>query len=153
MSRAWSYGSGGPRRLVTLPWSDVESIEWRHRAVVVADLHAATDVQADEDTLAVRARRDVMDALIVDVGRRHTLRANDLWLREEHGQLWLAGADASPWAVVRRLGRGVFGRGAERRLVDWKDIEFLRGDPTAARQGRDYHRQIQRLQRAKSRAC
>ncbi|MBV9581053.1 MAG: magnesium transporter [Chloroflexi bacterium] len=50
--------------------------------------------------------------------------------------------------MLRRLGRGVLGRGAARQLVDWKDIEFLRGDPEAARQGQDYHRQITRLQPA-----
>src|SRR5262249_45752598 len=134
---------GGPRRLVTVPLSAVESIDWQQRAVFVADLEAAV---AEDLTPVVLAARDIMDALIVDVGRRHTLRANDLWLLEEAGQLWLAGADASPWAVVRRLGRGVFGRGAARQLVDWKDLEFLRGDPQAARDGRDYHRQIARLQ-------
>jgi CBS domain-containing protein len=140
---------GGPRRLVTLPWSDVETIDWQRRMLVVADFAAATqEVQAEPKTPAVWARRDILDALVVDVGRRHTLRANDLWFREDDGQLWLAGADASPWAVVRRLGRGVFGRGAARRLVDWKDLEFLRGDPVAARRGHDYHRQIARLQPA-----
>jgi Mg/Co/Ni transporter MgtE len=86
--------------------------------------------------------------MVVDVGQRHTLRANDLWFREEEGQLWLAGADESPWAVLRRLGRGFLGRGGARRLVDWKDMEFLRGDPRTARAGRDYHRQITRLQPA-----
>ena len=136
---------GGPRRLVTLSWSDVESIDWRRRAVVVGDLEAAAPTEV---TYSVLARRDIMDALIVDVGKRHALRANDLWFREEHSELWLAGADASPWAVVRRLGHGVLGRGAARRLVDWKDLEFLRGDPQAARQGHDYHRQIARLQPA-----
>ncbi len=140
--------TGALRQLVTLPWSDVESIDWQRRVVVVGTFEGAEPVQADDDSHAVLARRDIMDALIVDVGRRHALRANDLWFREEQGQLWLAGADASPWAVVRRLGRGVLGRGAARRLVDWKDLEFLRGDPSAARRGHDYHRQIARLQPA-----
>ena len=135
--------TGRPRRAVMLPWSAVQSIEWRRRQILVTDLD---DVSSESSTAAVLARRDIMDALIVDVGNRHALRANDLWLREDGGQLWLAGADASPWAVVRRLGRGWLGRGAERRLVDWKDLEFLRGDPAAARRGHDYHRQITRLQ-------
>jgi Mg/Co/Ni transporter MgtE len=47
--------------------------------------------------------------------------------------------------VLRRLARGALGRGAERRLVDWKNLEFLRGDPEAARSGGDYHRRIARL--------
>jgi CBS domain-containing protein len=134
-----------PSKVVSLPWSDVESIDWRRRRILVRDLGARS---TESLTFAVLARRDIMDALIVDVGSRNTLRANDLWFREQGGQLWLAGADASPWAVLRRLGNGVFGRGAERRLVDWRDLEFLRGDPGAARQGHDYHRQITRLQPA-----
>jgi CBS domain-containing protein len=136
---------GGPRKVVTLPWSNVETIDWRRRRIAVTDLESGSTEPLPR---AVLARRDILDALIVDVGNRHTLRANDLWLREQNTQLWLAGADASPWAVVRRLGRGMLGRGAARRLVDWKDLEFLRGDPDAARQGHDYHRQITRLQPA-----
>jgi CBS domain-containing protein len=135
---------GGPRKLVALPWSDVGPIDWRRRRVQVDDLQAASE--EDPRRRVVLARRDILDALIVDVDRRQTLRANDLWFREDGGELWLASADDSPWAVVRRLGRGVLGRGAARRLVDWKNLEFLRGDPDAARQGHDYHRRITRLQ-------
>jgi CBS domain-containing protein len=132
----------------TLRWTQVQRIQWRERRIQVLDVHAGDRASAESLTRAVLGARDIMDALIVDVGRRHALRANDLWLREAQGRLWLAGADASPWAVLRRFGHGLFGRGAERRLVDWKDVEFLRGDPTAARQGHDYHRQITRLQPA-----
>jgi CBS domain-containing protein len=131
-----------------LSWDQVESIDWRQRHLRVRDVHAGQRAPADSLLRSVLAGRDVMDALIVDIARRHTLRANDLWLHEKDGQLRLAGADASPWAVLRRLGHGLFGRGAERQLVDWKDIEFLRGDPYAARAGHDYHRRITRLQPA-----
>jgi Mg/Co/Ni transporter MgtE len=89
--------------------------------------------------------RDVMDALVLDIERVQTMRANDLWLAEDDTGLHLRAADVSPWAVLRRLARGVLGRGAERRLVDWKCLEFLRGDPEAARSGGDYHRRITRL--------
>ncbi len=133
-------------RVVSLDWSQVASIDWRRRRIAVTDFRSGRAAPSAALTRSVLAKRDILDALVVDVGRRHTLRANDLWLREQDGRLWLAGADASPWAVLRRLGRGVLGRGAERRLVDWKDLEFLRGDPTAARKGHDYHRQITRLQ-------
>jgi CBS domain-containing protein len=132
----------------TLAWTEVQRIQWRDRRIQVRDVYAGETASAESLMRAVLAARDIMDALIVDVGRRHALRANDLWLREEQGRLWLAGADASPWAVVRRFGQGLLGRGAECRLVDWKDVEFLRGDPSAAHQGHDYHRQITRLQPA-----
>jgi Mg/Co/Ni transporter MgtE len=86
-----------------------------------------------------------MDALVLDLADRSATRANDLWLREERGSLSLRAADVSPWAVLRRLGRGVLGRGADRSLLDWRDVEFLRGDPRAAQQGHDYHRRIASL--------
>lgn len=132
----------------TLGWEQVQSVDWRLRRVLVEDLSAGRAAPAEALTRSVLARRDIMDALIVDVGRRHAMRANDLWFREQDGCLWLAGADASPWAVLRRLGRGWLGRGAERRLVDWQDVEFLRGDPRLALEGHDYHRRIARLQPA-----
>jgi len=132
----------------TLAWEQVRTVDWRRRRVVVRDLDGGRAAPAEALVRTVLAKRDIMDALVVDVGGRQTLRANDLWFREAGGQLWLAGADASPWAVIRRLGRGLLGRGREPRLVDWKDLEFLRGDPHTAREGRDYNRQITRLQPA-----
>lgn len=136
------------RKAATLPWEQVKSVDWRRRRVVVHDLEAGRAAPPQALIRTVLAKRDILDALVVDVGRHHTLRANDLWFREEASQMWLTGADASPWAVIRRLGGGLikFGGGGERRLVDWKDLEFLRGDPHAAREGHDYHRQITRLQ-------
>ncbi len=136
----------GPGRLpAELPWSDV-SVDWHHRRLTVPDLTAGRAAPAAALTRTVLARRDVLDALVVDVASRQTTRANDLWFRETGDRLELAGADVSPWAVLRRLGRGLLGRGSARRLLDWKDLEFLRGDPRAAREGLDYHRQFTRLQ-------
>jgi CBS domain-containing protein len=132
----------------TLDWDQVHSVDWRQQRIVVSDVRGGQPAPPKSLGRVVLAARDIMDALIVDVGRRNTLRANDLWFREQESRLWLAGADVSPWAVLRRLGRGLLGRGAERRLVDWKNVEFLRGDPSAARRGHDYHRRITRLQPA-----
>jgi Mg/Co/Ni transporter MgtE len=91
----------------------------------------------------------MMDALILDLPARQSMRANDLWLEPgADGALVLCAADISPWAVLRRLGRGVLGHGANRPLLDWRDVEFLRGDPQAARDGRDYHRRVALLHAA-----
>jgi hypothetical protein len=87
-----------------------------------------------------------MDALILDIAQRQSMRANDLWLEELGGHLVLSAADISPWAVLRRLGHGMLGRGEKGRLLDWRDVEFLRGHPRAALEGHDYHRRVARLQ-------
>jgi magnesium transporter len=134
------------KRQSELPWEAVQSIDWRRRRIVVADLTAGRPAPMEALTRSVLLKRDLMDALVVDVIHRQTTRANDLWLRESEGELWLVGADVSPWAVLRRVGRGMLGRGAERRLLDWKDLEFLRGHPKVATEGHDYHRRITQLQ-------
>ena len=128
----------------TIPWGAVESIEWRDRTVVVRSL----DGDGEPDERAILLDRDVMDALILDVPRRQSMRANDLWLAADEKGLCLRAADIGPWAVLRRLGRGILGREANRSLVDWRDVEFLRGDPEDAREGRDYHRRVAALQPA-----
>jgi magnesium transporter len=133
------------RPTMALAWEDIAAANWRVRHIRVPDLQvgrAAPDAALKQTVLLAR---DVMDAMVLDVSSAQAMRANDLWLLENEGHLWLRAADVSPWAVLRRLARGLLGRGAERRLVDWKNLEFLRGDPQAARSGGDYHRRIARL--------
>lgn len=123
-----------------LPWKAVDKIDLPNRQIKIKGYEQAEEI----DTLdrAVWLRRDVLDALILDLQNRRATRANDLWLDEENGRLRLAAADTSGRAILRRLVRGYFhgiGRGA---LYDWKYIEFLRGDPQAVSAGARYHRRI-----------
>jgi magnesium transporter len=136
------------KQLAELPWDAVRSIDWRARRILVSDLQSARDVDDAALEREVLIDRDMLDALILDIPRRQSMRANDLWLHAEDGNLWLRAADIGPWAVLRRLGHGLLGRGANRRLLDWRDVEFLRGDPRAAREGHDYHRRVAMLQPA-----
>lgn len=132
----------GPNELA-LPWKHVKRVDRAHRQIWVENDDQAQAV----DTLAkeVRLRRDVLDALVLDLQRYRVTRANDLWLREEHGQLQLAAVDTSARAIWRRLARGRY-RGVDRAaLYDWKYIEFLRGDPGAVKAGAVYSRRIVRL--------
>src|SRR5438270_6239220 len=97
----------GPRgRQMELPWAAVVSSDMRSGRLRVADL--ADGRAAPPETLkrTVLLRRDVRDALLLELAQRHTMRANDLWLHRNEDGLWLRGADISPWAVLRRLGRG-----------------------------------------------
>ena len=135
----------GRGRQMALPWEAVIDTSWRLARLRVTDLATARAAPAESLARSVLLVRDVMDALVLDVVERHAMRANDLWLRLEGGRLWLRAADVSPWAVLRRLARGLLGRGGERQLVDWGDIEFLRGNPRVAQAGGDYHRRIARL--------
>ena len=130
------------RRQMEVPWQAVTETNWRRGQWRVTDLTAARAAPPEALTRSVLLVRDVMDALVLDLAQCQAMRANDLWLRHEDGQLCLKAADVSPWAVLRRIGRGLFGRGGERHLVDWRDVEFLRGNPRAARAGGDYHRRI-----------
>ena len=123
-----------------LPWNKVKAVDRSNRQINVENFKQPQDV----DTLgqAVRLRRDVLDALILDLQHRRVTRTNDLWLEEQAGQLRLSAADTGARAILRRLLRGRY-RGIDRRaLYDWKYIEFLRGDPQAVKAGAGYHRRI-----------
>ena len=150
-----SGGSGGDP--VVLPWPAPAEIDLRHRLLVVASTGAPAGGGAAGGPGAgaapaggVLLRRDVLDAMLIDVANRQTTRANDLWLEPEagDGRLHLAAADISPEAVLRRVTRGrlwAAGRRPSRNLLDWRDAEFLRGDPLGVRSGRAYERRISRL--------
>ena len=118
--------------------------------IVVAPMGALTvpKVMAGEplsdDALArkVLLARDVLDALVLDLDGQRAVRANDLWLRQTPHGLEVAGVDVSPWAVICRLSRGRLGWGREIDMLDWRAVEFLRGDPGAPAAGHAYHRRV-----------
>lgn len=103
--------------------------------ILVADLGLTEP--ADDDVLAdlVLLGCHVMDALVLDLDSQRTVRVNDVAL-EHTGEVLARGEiDATPWAVIRR----VFGRrlaiGRPHALIDWRDVEFLRGDPSRSFDG------------------
>jgi magnesium transporter len=135
------------KQILHLPWSAVQSVQWRNRRIRVPDLDAATPLPASAERELVLLAEDVLDALVLDLQRLRAVRANDLWLEKEAGGpgLSLQAADVELRAVLRRLAHGRWPGGSHKELRDWKYIEFLRGDPQAARAGKDYHRRIGRL--------
>ncbi|HMH07753.1 MAG TPA: CBS domain-containing protein, partial [Terriglobales bacterium] len=128
-----------------LPWHAVKGIDWRQALINVSNFDSAQSVTEESLRREVLLRRDVLDALVLDLHNRRATRANDLWLEEENGTLLLKAADTSSLAILRRLSRGLFGSGPSRAPYDWKYIEFLRGDPHAVRRGAGYHMRIKRL--------
>lgn len=139
------YRPAGRREECALPWNRVKAIDRVTREIKVQDEQHVKNIT--ELGQAVRLRRDVLDALILDLQRRRTTRANDLWLESAHepSRLHLAAADISGRAILRRLVRGKFDEQDRDSLYDWKYIEFLRGDPQAVKAGARYHRRIVRL--------
>jgi CBS domain-containing protein len=108
-------------------------------------LPPAPDEPLPEDRALVWLERDVLDALILDLGQRRALRADDLWLEQRDGRLRLAAADTGLRAVARRLTRGRYRGADEKTRLDWKYVEFLRGSPEAVGAGAKYHRRIVHL--------
>jgi len=128
-----------------LPWHAVKGIDWRRGQINVSSFDSAQSVTEESLQRVVLLRRDVLDALLLDLHNRRATRANDLWLEEEKDKLVLKAADTSSLAILRRLSHGLFGSGPSRAPYDWKYIEFLRGDPHAVRDGAGYHMRIKRL--------
>jgi CBS domain-containing protein len=130
---------------LTLRWEAVQSIDWPGRRIHVRDFEAAQMPAPEWRQGAVLLQQDILDALIIDLQHRNVTRANDLWLEEADGQWRLQAADTSVRALVRRLSHGRYGRVMDSALLDWKYVEFLRGDPHAVQAGAAYHRRITRL--------
>ncbi len=139
-----------------LAWDRLERIDWPARRFHVGSFDDAGPVPPEADSAQipekgvaeVLLRRDILDALVLDLQNRRATRANDLELQlaDNGHRLRLVGVDFSVVAVLRRLSRGRVGRRLIRsKIHDWKYIEFLRGDPEAVRAGAGYQRRITRL--------
>ncbi|HEX8174870.1 MAG TPA: CBS domain-containing protein [Pyrinomonadaceae bacterium] len=143
VTRLLFFNEGGERK--SLAWRDVRSIEWRERLIRVQDLEAGSPISSAPLKEEALLRAEVLDALVLDLQNRRATRANDLCLEEEDGRLLLRAADASMSAVFRRLTRGLYKHVSKEALYDWKYVEFLRGDPQAARHEAGKHLRITRL--------
>ena len=127
----------------SLDWKDVTGLDRRAERINVADLDAAKPADEERDVLL---RRDILDALILDLLGRRTTRVCDVRLDlEDDGNLRLKGADAGLSAMIRRITRGRLGKPRKESLFDWKYVEFLRGDPSAVDNGAGYRLRINRL--------
>jgi magnesium transporter len=126
-----------------LPWKAVKKIDRSGREINV-DRYDRSQA-GDRLGGPVRLRRDVLDALIIDLQNRRVTRANDLWLEHDGQELKLTAADTGAHAILRRLTRDRYRGMNLQSLYDWKYIEFLRGDPQAVRAGANYRGRIVHL--------
>ncbi|MBI4493598.1 MAG: magnesium transporter [Chloroflexi bacterium] len=138
-----AFAAGRQRR--ELPWKGVAALDWRSQQLRVADLDAGRPASTAGPAEVTLLARDVLDTLVVDLANRDIARANDLWLRELGGRLLLAAVDASLGGILRRLSGGLLARGPSHHLLDWKQVEFLHGDPHRASAGDGRQRGILRL--------
>ena len=127
--------------LKRIDWNEVRMDE-RGRRLYVNDLGLAEIVDGNSDVLL---KRDILDALVLDLLGRRTTRVCDLLLQEEDEILRVRSADAGIAAMVRRVTQGRIGRVDEDSMFDWKYVEFLRGDPQAVDNGAGYRLRINRL--------
>lgn len=94
----------------------------------------------------VCAVRDVLDGMVLDLKNHRGTRANDLLLREERGEWRVQAVDTSLHALLRRLTRGMWKRkSGDGELLDWRYVEFLRGQPESVPQEGAYRGKISRL--------
>jgi magnesium transporter len=128
-----------------LPWEAVQSVDRKNKQIKVSDLARAEEFPLEPQKDYVLLKYEILDALLLDLQNRRAVRANDLRLVEEDGQLILKAADASLEAILRRISFGIYKRVGKGGLFDWKYIEFLRGDPKAVRNGAGYHLRITRM--------
>ncbi|HMJ07459.1 MAG TPA: CBS domain-containing protein [Pyrinomonadaceae bacterium] len=132
------------KRMHRLAWNDTTEVDKDRRQIKVDDL-AAADVIEDDRPGDVLMKRDILDALVIDLFSRRTTRATDLLIVAADGKMRLKAVDAGLRAMLRRLTGGLFGGFRKSDMYDWKYIEFLRGDPDAVDSGAGYRLRIGRL--------
>ena len=133
-------GRGGGR--VRLPWSAVREVREADHQLCLRGAPAPEPLTEAAARQLVLLHRDVLDALVIDLAGQRVTRANDLVLEPAHGHLHLRSADIGLRAIARRLTRYRYRGCAPEDLVDWRFMEFLRGDPGAVSAGAHYHRRI-----------
>lgn len=143
VTRLYFHNTG--KEVQSLPWEDVKSIDWSKRSIEVSNLEKARKENRDSMAKEVLLADGILDALILDLENRRATRANDLCLKEENGKLLLRSADTSVSALIRRLSGARLGRVSKADLLDWKYVEFLRGEPQAVGRESGRHLRIGRL--------
>ncbi len=128
-----------------LPWSAVEGWDEAHRRIRAGQLDKSQPAGADWLEKAVLLKRDILDAIVIDLPARSPVLANDLLLEKQGEKLLLKAVDIGLAAILRRLSGGLVRTVHPAALRDWNAVEFLRGNPQAARSGLEYHRLIERL--------
>jgi magnesium transporter len=129
---------------------DVKNVGWEKvkgldTSTGTVDLGPSPSAISREDPRTVLLRRDILDALIIDLLGRQTTRVCDLVLEDDDGSLCLSGAAVGIGAMVRRILRGRWPKPTPKSIFDWKYVEFLRGDPRAVDNGAGYRMRIGRL--------
>jgi CBS domain-containing protein len=132
-------------KFMKLSWKAVESVDWKKKRFFVSDLGEAEEVSAERKNEYVLLKREILDALLLDLENRRSIRANDLRLLETEGVLQLQSADNSIGAILRRISFGLYRYVSREGHYDWKYVEFLRGNPEAALSGAGYHLRITRM--------
>lgn len=135
---------GGEQRI---PWTSVRQLDLGGKQLLLSS-KVEPGAADRSDTLSesgceVRLRSDVLDAAIIDIPGRGTYVANDLWLEERDGRLYLAAVDTSPWGIVRRLSRGIIDREPGDARHPWVAVDYLRGVPESANEGVQHQRLTQ----------
>jgi magnesium transporter len=122
----------GRRTKCWLPWTAITEFDRQGQRLQVEDLRAAKEVRDGQRPEGVWLKRDVRDAIIINLRHRHVTVVNDVLLSDKTGQPQVRAVATGPWALVPRL-TGHFHNSLSRSsLNDWQHIQYLRGQPQAA---------------------
>lgn len=128
-----------------LHWAQVQQVDESRRRIEVQDLDESQPVEPEWLEKAVLLKRDILDAIMLDLQGRTPVLANDVLLEKQDGALLFKAVDIGFLAILRRLSGGRFHAVRKSAFRDWIYIEFLRGNPAAAHSDLEYHGLINRL--------
>lgn len=132
------------KKLMKVAWKNVQSVNLKEKKFIIADLDSAEEVSLAGKNDYVLLKHEILDALLLDLENRRPIRANDLLIEKVDANWLLRAADNSIGAILRRISFGFYNH-VSANLLDWKYVEFLRGNPAAVSSGAGYHLRITRL--------
>ncbi len=126
----------GERKLLTLPWSDVDRLEDRDLALKPGAGARAAAVPVGGDELLLR--EDLLDKQVVDTQGARIERVNDIHLLVVGSSLRIVHVDFGIRGILRRLGwmkaidrlfAWLFSYQIPSRWISWKYVQPLAADP------------------------
>ena len=91
------------RAVYRIPWATISEVDADHGVLKVTDSALLRVVNPRAEFVLLK--REICDALMLDIAQRRAVTANTVLLELRDDKLWLRAIDISPWVILERFNR------------------------------------------------
>lgn len=103
----------------------IQNIDWAASEILIADAREGPRDDGGDPKDRLWLKRDVLDAMVLELPRRRATRVSDLWLRFSEKGLEVFGADLSYRGLLRRFGLPIDRRNDQACVIEWSQIAYI----------------------------